>query len=94
MVPSEHDQEHLEMNGKPKSYILVKSNGTAADPEAAHSTPSDSRSICDTPDFDPWTIPELKTAVGPAWKVMCYFVLLRFFKQKKTVEILESLDDN
>lgn len=74
-------------SGKPKAYIFpmkkqnpppgsAGSTSTGASTETCsdggHSaTPSDSRSMCDTPDPDPWTIPELKTATGPAWKGRC-----------------------
>lgn len=49
---------------KPKAYIFPILN------HSDQSTPSDSRSICDTPDSDPWTIPEMRT-VGPQWNGKC-----------------------
>jgi len=70
MVPLVPMEEKGATDDKPKAYIYpmrtVQSSG-ASDTSTAQSTPSDSRSICDTPDSDPWTIPELRSA-GPAWK--------------------------
>ena len=63
---------------KPASYnfsSMIPSN-TTAPASAQSSTPSDSRSICDTPDLDPWHIPELQSS-GPAWKgKFCWLPLI------------------
>lgn len=52
---------------KPKAYIYPMVQSGSASDTSAQSTPSDSRSMCDTPEH--WTIPELRST-GPAWKDM------------------------
>lgn len=76
IFPMQKQQQHQPLPAAPSSTAGSSTTGASTETcsEGGHSaTPSDSRSMCDTPDPDPWTIPELKTATGPAWKGRCTF---------------------
>lgn len=46
--------------GEPRTFILMNNS------DSTQSTPSDLRSMCDTPDSqEPWNIPQLSQSSGP-----------------------------
>lgn len=48
--------------GQPRAFILINNS------DSTQSTPSDLRSLCDTPDSqEPWNLPQLSQSSGPKW---------------------------
>nr|XP_046915614.1 sodium-dependent phosphate transport protein 2C-like [Dermatophagoides farinae] len=53
--------------GQPRAFILINNS------DSTQSTPSDLRSLCDTPDSqEPWNLPQLSQSSGPKWNELDY----------------------